>query len=453
MADVITKQELIDASEDAHTLEEVVNSDDQTEVTSRLGRVYPSIAKALYSIIQTGGFEPFATEAQLLASVPTVSKKAAKALDTKKIWLWNGSSWVDTGLSELDQANTYTNEKLTTEEARLLEFVVKMIDGGQFQYAEKNAYTENGYINSSGAFISSSAGYKTTKLIAIGQTQKLKSIANTSISVAQVAFYDSNKAFISAFLGNSTTSEKTITIPTTARFIRACNNGSVFSDPSVYVVLDGVINNPNLIKKSSLTLEYSENLADQSLIINDAYVNSSGTITNATGWKYIKIPVAAGKTYTFGRFSIDTGGYAAFYDSNSAYISGSVNNFNNGLLPRTVTAPSGAAYLLIDVARPSNTSANYAELTVNEGATLIDYVDATPTITKIAGYGIAGTGGGSEPTPLPDNIVLQGANATLADVIADSITIGALIANLPTSSAGLEIGQAYIDSGFIKVVM
>lgn len=112
MADVITKQELIDASEDAHTLEEVVNSDNQTEVTSRLGRVYPSIAKALYSIIQTGGFEPFATEDQLLASVPTVSKKAAKALDTKKVWLWSGSSWVDTGLSELDQANRYSNKEL-----------------------------------------------------------------------------------------------------------------------------------------------------------------------------------------------------------------------------------------------------------------------------------------------------------------------------------------------------
>ncbi|WP_433846889.1 hypothetical protein [Acinetobacter proteolyticus] len=111
MAGIITEQQLIDASTDAETLEQVTSGDNTTNVTSRLGRVYPSMAKALYQVIQTGGFEPFQTQAELLASVPTVPKKAAKALDTKKIWYWGGSAWVDTGLSELDQAKIYTDTR------------------------------------------------------------------------------------------------------------------------------------------------------------------------------------------------------------------------------------------------------------------------------------------------------------------------------------------------------
>lgn len=114
MADYLTAQDLLDAKVDTATLSDVVNSDETTEVAARLGEVYPSMAKAIYTIIQNGGFEPFQTQTALLASVPTVPKKAAKAMDTKKVWYWNGSAWVDTGLSELDLAKGYAdaNERL-----------------------------------------------------------------------------------------------------------------------------------------------------------------------------------------------------------------------------------------------------------------------------------------------------------------------------------------------------
>lgn len=45
MTEPVTKQELIDASSDAQTLEEVVNGDNETDVTSRLGRTYPTLSK------------------------------------------------------------------------------------------------------------------------------------------------------------------------------------------------------------------------------------------------------------------------------------------------------------------------------------------------------------------------------------------------------------------------
>lgn len=109
MADYLKPQDLLDASRDADALGEVVNGNEAKTVTTRTGRTYPSMAKAIYTIIQNGGFEPFLTQTALLASVPTVPKKAAKAMDTKKVWFWNGSAWADTGLSELDLAKDYVD--------------------------------------------------------------------------------------------------------------------------------------------------------------------------------------------------------------------------------------------------------------------------------------------------------------------------------------------------------
>ena len=99
---------LSDVFKDIQTITDVVKLNETTDVTSQYGDVFYTLKKALYEVIQTGGFEPFLTEAALLASVPTVPKKAAKALDTHKIWYWGGSSWTDTGLSELDLAKQYT---------------------------------------------------------------------------------------------------------------------------------------------------------------------------------------------------------------------------------------------------------------------------------------------------------------------------------------------------------
>ena len=107
----ISKQELLNAQKDSESLGKFINGGETETVQTRLDEEYPTLANAVYQIMAAGGFEPFATEADLKASVPTATKKAAKAMDTKKIWYWNGSTWVDTGLSELDQAKDYADEK------------------------------------------------------------------------------------------------------------------------------------------------------------------------------------------------------------------------------------------------------------------------------------------------------------------------------------------------------
>lgn len=87
------------------------------DVNSALGDFDNSSQEAIQQVIEAGLMEGFATEAELLASRPTVSKKYAKAEDTDIVWFWNkpagspdGNYWISTGLSELDRAKSYANE-------------------------------------------------------------------------------------------------------------------------------------------------------------------------------------------------------------------------------------------------------------------------------------------------------------------------------------------------------
>ncbi|WP_238796679.1 GDSL-type esterase/lipase family protein [Acinetobacter pittii] len=87
-------------------------------IQPRFGEPFYSLPLAVQKVMESGGFEPFPTEAELLASTPTVSPKAAKAMDTKKIWYWGKyegetvDAWHDTGLSELDQALAALDKKI-----------------------------------------------------------------------------------------------------------------------------------------------------------------------------------------------------------------------------------------------------------------------------------------------------------------------------------------------------
>lgn len=70
MTEPITLEQLKNASLDAKTLEQVINGDDNTDVTSRLGATYPTLDKALKMMLENGllGATPFATYQAMTAS-------------------------------------------------------------------------------------------------------------------------------------------------------------------------------------------------------------------------------------------------------------------------------------------------------------------------------------------------------------------------------------------------
>ncbi|WP_336141969.1 GDSL-type esterase/lipase family protein [Acinetobacter sp. 102] len=264
MAGIITEQQLIDASTDAETLEQVTSGDAESNVTSRLGRVYPTMARALYQVIQTGGFEPFQTESELLASVPTVPKKAAKALDTKKIWYWGGSSWADTGLSELDQAKNYSNAN------KYFKPVIFDLS------SDLNNFT------TAGVWFAPTSSYAALErnfpIVSGGWLTVIDSSNNQKYQR-----YDTHEY----------------------SFLRRLNSG-VWSPWITQDVAKGVNTSSNYTdSKFGNSVGYDQsNLIAGVPLIADKYVNSTGVVTSQAATAYVVIPVSIG-SYYFKNFGAD----------------------------------------------------------------------------------------------------------------------------------------------------
>ncbi|NYR09623.1 hypothetical protein [Psychrobacter sp. BI730] len=101
MADDIAKV-IADTRVDATTLQEVVNGDDSTQVTTRLGGSYPTVKKAIKLMTQSGvGFTPFETKALMTASsianggyaIVTNDTTANSGLYLKKSGAWSKVTW------------------------------------------------------------------------------------------------------------------------------------------------------------------------------------------------------------------------------------------------------------------------------------------------------------------------------------------------------------------------
>lgn len=193
--EIVTRQELENAHVDAGTLESVINGGNDENVVSRLGAEYPTISKALYTIIQNGGFEPFQTEVALLATVPTVPKKAAKALDTRKIWFWNGSAWIDTGLSDVDitkKSMLQLNENIFSA-SKYLSNHADYISGGTFTnietaYGRVFQFTKTTNGSNGFGFNFATAQNKSTKivtaLVEVDNASKIDSIRLTQLKLS-----------------------------------------------------------------------------------------------------------------------------------------------------------------------------------------------------------------------------------------------------------------------------
>ena len=103
---------------DIDDIRKTVNED--VIVSPRSGLDYESLPMLARRLSENGMFKPFVTETKLLAYIPEVIPTAAKALDTKKVWIYEQTSaegiepktfaWHDTGLSELDQAISHTDK-------------------------------------------------------------------------------------------------------------------------------------------------------------------------------------------------------------------------------------------------------------------------------------------------------------------------------------------------------
>ncbi|MFX5238386.1 sialidase family protein [Acinetobacter baumannii] len=110
MADYLTPEKLENASKDCDSWDKFFHGSELEDVVTRLGKIFPTLPKVLRMFFDAGLFRSFKTEAELIAYVPGTTPSSAYAFDSKKLYLWNGTQWVDEGKSPLDLANQYTDK-------------------------------------------------------------------------------------------------------------------------------------------------------------------------------------------------------------------------------------------------------------------------------------------------------------------------------------------------------
>lgn len=182
MATPISIQQLVDAGVDADSLEVLVNGDENTNVSTRLGEIYPSAKKAMYTLFANGGLpaQPFTTKALMLDSSLIDGSYAQVVNDdvNNGLYLKTSGVWSKTDYDPVSQSESYVNPAIF----QLLD--ISNFISGSFIYIDGTALNSNDF---------SATGY-------------IKINASTSYDIyteiagnARNAWYDKDKVFISAF--------------------------------------------------------------------------------------------------------------------------------------------------------------------------------------------------------------------------------------------------------------
>lgn len=119
-----TNEDIADLAETLNTKIESSNTDTNNLINETKAQLEVEIQNSSTSLkneineleekitSNAAGYVFYETEVELLAATPP-EVQTAKALDTKNIWYWDGVTWKNTGLSELDQAKDYTDDEIS----------------------------------------------------------------------------------------------------------------------------------------------------------------------------------------------------------------------------------------------------------------------------------------------------------------------------------------------------
>lgn len=124
MADIITVQELQNASLDAQALERFINGDDTQEVLTRLSAEYPTLRKAIKTMFENGGLPatPFKTKALMEASALEDGAYAVVTEDKENngLYVKSGGIWSKSEYDLADLISAQVNTKTDKSLERLL---------------------------------------------------------------------------------------------------------------------------------------------------------------------------------------------------------------------------------------------------------------------------------------------------------------------------------------------
>ncbi|WP_289337770.1 hypothetical protein [Acinetobacter baumannii] len=285
MADeIVTRQQLVDAGLDAESLQKFISGLDSEDVLTRLGQIYPSLAKLVRILMETGGWKAYSTEAELLATVPTVNPSVGYAFDTKKLYKWDGSVWIDEGLSIYDRTKPYIDVLSNTNFKQL----------NTFYYAPNNTIIKE---SNSGLFSVS---------IAVQADQKYVFNTKTFGVVGSYYIADSSGNVLQTLASSETLEQDyVVTIPQNGKMLYV-NCTKDYAGFKLYLLNNEIVN-----------------LNFAGLGANDFqfFSNNSGVITNTNSGFFSKsVSVSSGELYLIRTSTYGTAPQYIIADSSNAVI-------------------------------------------------------------------------------------------------------------------------------------
>lgn len=116
MSELLTLQDLANGHLDVKALGEAANGDENTIVTTRTGKTYPSVKKAVKTLFENGSLPavPFKTKALMTASSLANDKYAMVTDDTVNngLYVKTAGAWVKSAYDPLTQSKAYTESSV-----------------------------------------------------------------------------------------------------------------------------------------------------------------------------------------------------------------------------------------------------------------------------------------------------------------------------------------------------
>jgi hypothetical protein len=193
----------------------------------------------------------------------------------------------------------------------------------------------------------------------------------------------------------------------------------------------GLMKTVDGILKTDIVVAGTNLFNSASGIVTGSFVNSSGGISNATGWAYWEYNIDTTKTKIYVRdikirpATLPNSGYWRLVNSSGNMVSTGPFTTNTAF---EIPITAGAVKLQLDIMGPSDATDAYANAKVSYEPF---------KVTTIMNYPVSGSGGGGSAD--------QSLNTTDSVTFAGLVVSMLKILNAPTSAADAQSGGIYID--------
>lgn len=364
MAEVITKEQLENASVDAKDLGECIHGNETGIVTPRVGDPYPTLPAAIAMVENKGGYITAPTLAALNLIVPEFNHQVARVDESGDEYRWDLSAtpqakWMPTGKNWLNAAKVYTDQKALAQEIKFLENE-KTTFGEYSNYANK---TIGGYISKTNGLVVANVAWNVTDFIPVTSTtliDKYGVLIGSASAAAAVAFYDTNKTFLGYY--DDTTADFKITasqLYANTKYVRLSyqNSGSTI-----------------------INVHEKNFFIDDFFSSNDAaagYITLAGIFVQSETWKTTSfIPCKNGQAFNYtGRGNVATVSNVSLWDKDYKFLESvyavtgpsstkiTISNANAAYI--RASAATAYAYSCTGISLVKSTSKKYSTIVPN----------------------------------------------------------------------------------------